>query len=136
MKKFLLFLFISTALFSSELFVKNSVLKCSKLQNNSSRLTCFDNLASAVKPDNEEKLQAKILIQSCTKCHGSRWDIPTKSGSSAVRHMTHERIEGALLEYKNKNRDSAIMQSVMNEITSKEIELISKYIIKNAKETR
>ena len=136
MKKILFFLLISTALFSSELLVKDVILKCSKVQDKTSRLTCFDTLARDIKPNNEEKFQAEVLIKSCTNCHGNRWDIPTKSGSRAVRHMAQERIESALLEYKNKNRDSTIMQNVMMSITAYEIELISKYIVNNAKETR
>ena len=136
MKNFFILAVISSCIFASELLLQEQLLTCSKIKKNESRLICFDNMTKSFSSKNEDTLRAQVLTTNCAVCHGKRWDLPTKVGSLAVRHMKEEDIYHSLLEYKKKNRGSVIMQNQMIGMTKKEIESISRYIVKSIKDNK
>lgn len=134
-KLFILTLFVS-CLWATDLVLQEQLLNCSKMKISESRLACFDRLTQKVTPKSEEDLRGQILTQNCLLCHGQRWELPKKVGSLAVRHMKQEHIYQSLLKYKQKSSGSVIMQNQMIGMTKKEIELISKYIVKSVNQNK
>lgn len=123
-------------MFASKLALQEQLLNCSKIKKSESRLSCFDSVTKSAISKNEENLRAQILTQNCASCHGKRWDLPTKVGSLAVRHMKQDHIYRSLLKYKKKSRGSVIMQNQMIGMNNEEIELISRYIANSVRQNK